>query len=85
MKKTWIYSKNLALHAEVTICKEKSDLQLFEIYDKLYCFSLSSKFMHFLYVLQIDLEPEGKVFVIIDLTGSSSEGKVIPLFIMLAC
>lgn len=25
--------------------------------------------------LQIDLEPEGKVYVIIDLSGSSSEGK----------
>lgn len=24
---------------------------------------------------QIDLEPEGKVFVVIDLTGSSSEGR----------
>lgn len=25
--------------------------------------------------LQIDLEPEGKVYVVIDLSGSSSEGK----------
>lgn len=28
---------------------------------------------------QIDLEPEGKVFVVIDLTGSSSEGRKSPL------
>lgn len=28
--------------------------------------------------LQIDLEPEGKVFVVIDLTGSSSEGRKSP-------
>lgn len=27
--------------------------------------------------LQIDLEPEGKVYVIIDLSGSSSEGETL--------
>lgn len=30
----------------------------------------------FFYYSQIDLEPEGKVYVIIDLSGSSSEGNV---------
>ena len=29
----------------------------------------------FLCLLQIDLEPEGKVYVVIDLSGSSTEGK----------
>lgn len=32
---------------------------------------------------QIDLEPEGKVFVVIDLTGSSSEGRKSPPLLLL--
>ena len=33
----------------------------------------------------IDLEPEGKVYVIIDLSGSSGEGRVPPLALVLFC
>lgn len=44
-------------------------------------FSICLLFVFFLFYsslpfsLQIDLEPEGKVYVVIDLSGSSSEGK----------
>lgn len=35
--------------------------------------------------LQIDLEPEGRVYVIIDLSGSSGEGRAFQYFILLFC
>lgn len=50
------------------------------------CFGSHSKFVFFFFFsswLQIDLEPEGRVYVIIDLSGSSGEGRDFKCFILL--
>lgn len=45
----------------------------------LFCAEMLSSdwFVSSFFSVQIDLEPEGKVYVIIDLSGSSSEGETL--------
>ena len=53
----------------VFVCAGGTALLLHPTVRLIYCFSPPSL------SLQIDLEPEGKVYVVIDLSGSSTEGK----------